>query len=354
MFKLIVKEIIDNKIVIAVLLVVSFALAVFGMFWFAQKDIIFQTVDIVRAYGFSEKVFVFEGFFSSDKQIDEDISKIEKLECVNCIDSVDYSRDYNLLVPSDVEYSNGYGFYLYKIPDEKIYNPYRMIAGRMPEKANEIMISSNFSLKCGEVLKNYRVNYKDYDTNNLCISDQSISEITVVGIFDLNNQIPFNPGWTFKGDYDGSFGGSLKDRSGYAFFVDIIDSEGNHVEPLSNCKRFIVTPNVGFSTTEVIDCINESTGIQAYDLDSYTQYVKNFNSEEVMTFRSTTLILAVILLTVNVSYGVMNLSVNKRKLSVYYICGLPWIKTVFAEITAGYFENIYRKWKNRGNKFVSK
>jgi hypothetical protein len=328
MIKLVYKEYSENILKILILFCVSFALAFIGMFWFAQKRIIYQTVDIYKAYGLSGKVVAFEGEFASNDRVTEDISLIKNLECVEKLENVNIYRDYNVIDSKTDDSSREYGLYLYKLPDDIKYNPYHMIDGRMPEKPNEIMVSSNVNINCGEILKDYIYLYRDNETDNVFKSDVRVPAVTVVGVFDLNNQMPFRFGWTFKGDYDGSRGSSLNDDCGYAFCLDITDSEGEKLESYTTCLSFVVTPKEGFTTSELINQIYSVTGLTAYDLDSYTKLVEEVNEEQLMMFRSVSLILVVILLTLNVSYGVISLSINKRKLSIYYIHGLSWFDTV--------------------------
>lgn len=328
MRNLIAIELFENKLKIFILFSVSFLLAVAGMFWFAQREIIYQTVDIFKAYGLTNKVVVFEGAFASNESVAADANAISSLKSVDIVEPVNYQRDYNCLDPKEYDYTNNYGFYLYKLPSDIKYNPFKMIEGRLPKSPNEIMVSSNLSLRCGDKLYDYATDYRDIETGLLKQSEHTVPVVTVVGIFDLNNQMPFNPGWTFKGDYDGSWDGTLGNDVGYAFCLDIIDSLGNQAESDTTCLNLIITPKEGCSTSDVVNEIYDATGLTAFNLDSYTKYVEDFNSETLMTFRSISLILATILITVNVSYGVISLSINKRKMAIYYIHGLSWAKTV--------------------------
>ena len=299
-----------------------------GMFWFAQKKIIDQTFDIFNAYGLSDKVIIFENTFSSNEQVTEDVGKLLELDSVADVDAYNLDRDYNLVGSTDLSKKDSFGLYLYKLPDNIRKNPYRMIEGRLPEEPNEIMVSSNIRIPCGDQISNLYSRKINEKTQMVETSELPLPELTVVGVFDLNNQIPFKPGWTFQGEYDGTYGGGLSDDFGYAFCTDIIDSENNILKSYFPCLNLIVTPKDGISTAEVINEVYDVLGMTAYDLDSYTKYIDDFNVIQLMTLRSITLIFLVVLIAVNISYGVISLSINKKKMAIYYIHGFSWLRTV--------------------------
>ncbi len=330
-FRFVIKEYSENIIKLIILFFVSFALSVAGMLWFAQREIIYQTVDIFKAYGLSDKVLINESVFSDRNKIVEDLSLINNCNSVDNAVAENYYRDYNGLDASpDHKNDKRFWFYLYKLPSNISFNPYRMVKGRLPDKPNEIMISSNIvGLDIGDELHDY-VYYVHDSEDKFSISENLVSSVKVVGIFDMNNQMPFNPGWTFQGDFstfENEDGSPIHDM-GYAFAVDIVDSKGHIVESDSPCLNIIINVKNGYSTSDVINEIYEKNGLIAYDLTTYKKSVEEYNAEDLMTFRSISLILVVILLTVNVAYGVIGLSVNRKKLSIYYIHGLPWFKAV--------------------------
>ena len=299
-----------------------------GMFWFAQIKIINQTFDIFKAYGLSQKLIIFENTFTTDEQVVDDIKQLTDLNSIEKVEPCVYDRDYNLLGSADLSSDDSYGFYLYKLPNDILYNPYRMMSGRLPEKPNEIMVSSNLNLVCGDQVKDLYSRSINGKTQMLEVSDTTVPTLTVVGVFDLNNQIPFKPGWTFIGEYDGTFGGGLSDKFGYAFCTDIMDSDNKAIKSYYPCLNLIVSPKDGVSTSDVIREVKEKYGMTAYDLNSYTKYIEDFNVVQMMLLRSITWIFIVVLITVNISYGVISLSINKKKMAIYYIHGFSWVRTV--------------------------
>ncbi len=328
MNRLILKEYSENKIKIIILFCISIILAMAGMFWFAQKKIIDQTFDIFKAYGLSDKLIVFENDFSSDEQVADDVNRLCDLDSVAEVEAYSLDRHYNVLGTADLVGKDSFGFYLYKLPNDIRDNPYRMIYGRLPEKPNEIMVSSNLKVSCGDKISDFY--YRGFNEEQQIFekSDTTLQELTVVGVFDLNNQMPFKPGWTFKGEYDGTYSGGLSDDFGYAFCLDVIDVENNVVKPYFPCLNLIVTPKEGVSTSTVINDVYEEFGMTAYDLNTYTKYIEDFNVIPLLVLRSITWIFLVVLVTVNISYGVISLSINKKKMAIYYIHGFSWLRTV--------------------------
>ena len=328
MYRLILKEYSENIVKIVILFFISIVLAIAGMFWFAQKCIIDQTFRIFEAYGLTDKLIVFENVFTSEEQVTEDINEILELQSVADVKAYNFDRDYNLLGTIDLNSPDSCGLYLYKLPNDIHNNPYSMVDGRLPNEPNEIMVSSNLNLACGDQVNDLYSRYINGETQILELSDNAVPPLTVVGIFDLNNQIPFKPGWTFKGEYDGAFSGSLSDNIGYAFCMDIIDSDNKLVKSYFPSHNLIVTPEAGVSTEEVINDIRDNLGMTAYNLNSYSKYIEDYNIVQMMVLRSITWIFIVVLITVNISYGVISLSINKKKMGIYYIHGLSWIRTV--------------------------
>ena len=328
MNRLVLKEYSENKIKIIILFCISIVLAMAGMFWFAQIKIINQSFDIFRAYGLSDKLIIIENDFSSDEQVEEDVKRLSNLDSVAEVEAYNFDRTYNILGTYDLIGEDSFGFYLYKLPDDICDNPYRMIEGRLPEKPNEIMVSSNLNVSCGDKLPD--LYYRGFNEKQQILetSDTTIQDLTVVGVFDLNNQMPFKPGWTFKGEYDGTYGGGLSDNLGYAFCIDVIDSDNNVVRPYFPCLNLIVTPKEGVSTSTVINDVYEKFGMTAYDLSSYAKYIEDFNVIPLLVLRSITWIFLVVLITVNISYGVISLSINKKKMAIYYIHGFSWLRTI--------------------------
>ena len=329
MNRLILKEYSENKIKIIILFCISIILAMAGMFWFAQKKIIDQTYEIFKSYGLSDKLIIFEDDFSSFEQVDDDINRISDLKNVSEVKAYTLNKNYNVIGTADLIGMDIFGFYLYKLPEDIHDNPYRMVDGRLPERPNEIMVSSNMKVSCGDKVSDMYSRMFNEEQQILEMSDTTIPELTVVGIFDLNNQMPFKPGWTFKGEYDGTYSGGLSDNFGYAFCIDVIDSDNNVVKPYFPCLNLIVTPKEGVSASAVINDIYEEFGMTAYDLNSYTNFIEDFNVIPLLVLRSITWIFLVVLVAVNISYGVISLSINKRKMAIYYIHGFSWLRTVF-------------------------
>jgi hypothetical protein len=322
LLRLIGKEYTENIGKLVILVILSACLTIGGLFWFIQRDLIYGSVDIFRASGFEDKVIVYNGQFDPVEDLYQRIQSINSLDSVGSVDFCDYSNIYNMINEVDYEYS----FEIMKMPRLK-FNPYKMISGEAPRQENEIMISSNIKgLQCGDKLYNYRAsNYdgKDY-------TEVMIPCVTVTGVFDINSLMPLAQDKTLLG-YDSM--SSSEDpttayRYGYAFFMDLTDSDNKLLEPTWISHDFVVIPAAGYSTSDVVRELNTQMGIIGYDLTGYKKYAEISHEDDLLKFQTITIVLAVIMITMNVSYCIINLSMRRYEMAIYYVHGLPWKRTV--------------------------
>lgn len=340
-FRLVLKEYSENILKCFILALVSMVVTITCMFWFVQRDIVYGAVDNFKAYGLSDKVLVFANVFSSNDSLQSELESIKKLDSVGNADYCYYKADaFNFLdtripVPNEGCYNV---INLKKIPVLKS-NPYKMIAGRMPEKENEIAISSNVKYLTPERVR-YSVGDKLYNMQSYvefgkAAKAATIPEVTIVGIFDIENLLPLSQ-TSFSEETSGE--GSLEgyewtdEMYGYAFFIDIKDSEGNSIKypfsSLSNPTEFIIEPAEGYTTNDVVRELGSDLGITGYDLKGYIKYTEEYHEEELMGYRALSISIIVILLTVNVSYCLINMSIRRREMSLYYVHGYPWHRVV--------------------------
>ena len=69
-------------------------------------------------------------------------------------------------------------------------------------------------------------------------------------------------------------------------------------------------------------------GIIGYDLTGYKKYAEISHEDDLLKFQTITIVLAVIMITMNVSYCIINLSMRRYEMALYYVHGLPWKRTV--------------------------
>ena len=340
-FRLIFKEYSENILKCFILTLVSLIVTISCMFWFVQRDIVYGAVDNFKAYGLSDKVLVFANIFSSNDLLQSELDNIRKLDSVGNADYCYYKIDtFNTLdtripVP-DTGYWNCIS--LKRIPILRS-NPYKMIAGRMPEKENEIAISSNVKYLTPERVR-YSVgdklyNMQSYEEFGKEGKTVTIPEVTIVGIFDIENLLPLSQ-TSFSEDLSGEKpleGYEWTDEMyGYAFFIDIKDSDGNSIKyafsDVSNPPEYIIEPAKGYTVNDVVRELGSDMGITGYDLKGYIKYTEEYHEEELMGYKALSISIIVILLTVNVSYCLINMSIRRREMSLYYIHGYPWHRVV--------------------------
>jgi len=355
--KLLVKDYSENITKIVMLFLISTLITVVGLFWFAQFSYISGSLNVFEYYGLEDKVLIYSDNYQNELSEEElDYLYSGEIKSVGTIERCQYSTQYNAIYREN--YSNW--THLYIIPELK-ENPYRMIAGSVPVNENEIMISSNIpNLKCGDTYDFYYdkkradVIWEDYITGidpeligNMNSSEfveaytkysQDLYEVkkvsvTVVGVFDINSPFPLHGELAFP-DYDNSlYGNSTRNDGsprdmGYAFFSSIVDEDGSNIQSLFN-GDILITPKEGYSTKDVIAELNQKIGtVEAYDYEKYRTKIEVDRAEDIELFRSISISLIVVLITMNVSYCLINLAINKQKLAIYYIAGLPWKNVV--------------------------
>ena len=308
-----------------ILILVSIVVTITGLFWLAQRDLIYGSVDIFRAYGLEGKVLVYGSAFSEEESVIKMETDIESLSCVADAYYCDYYGVFNYL-EENINEGSTYWFELYKQP-VMINNPYRMIEGRAPEKYNEMMISSNVrGIKVGDHLKNYECSYFGNPEGN-----QHIEDVLVTGIFDLNNPMPLDLYHTFQGDFESKSDNDEEtlQKWGTAFFVSIKDENGEEIRPDTLRPAVIAEPAKGYNASDVVRELSQKLGIEsAYDITKFTKHAEATHEDELLLFRTITLVLSVVLLTVNFSYCFIGLYIKKRELAVYHVFGMPWRSTV--------------------------
>lgn len=304
---------------ILILTLVSIVVTVTGLFWFAQRDLIYGSIDVYKAYGLDGKVLVYGSSFAEHEYIQELENRIKDLSSVKDVYYCDYLGVYNYL--EEINDTDGYWFELYKTP-QLLFNPYRMKEGNAPTKANEIMISSNVKgIHVGDELHDYTIPVFGSERKIV------IKSITVTGIFELNNPLPLDLNSTFQGDYETKVENppEVLEKWGTAFFVNLVDENNKEVIRDHFSTAFIVTPADGHTDSDVIRELGQRVGEEnAYNISRFKRYVEESHEDEMLLFRVSTLVLLVILFTVNVSYCFISLFIRKRDLAVYHVFGLPW------------------------------
>ena len=328
LFRLILVEYKENIGKAIILIAVSTILSITGLFWFAQRDLVYGAVDIFKSYCLNGKVLVYESALTEDSAIAESVNSYKESASVGSVEICDYYGIYSCLWDYDNSNSDGdyYAFDLFKMPNIK-NNPYKMINGRAPSEPNEIMVSSNIrGISVGDHLSNYVV---DDPTNQNGI--RYIKDVVVTGVFDLNNPLPLDLNMTFQGEYDSYRDNSTEvlQKTGFAFFVSLTDETGEEIQPWQLGHAIIITPAAGYKDSDVVRTLSREFGVEnAYDLKRFTKYAENSHEDDMLLFRTLSLVLSVVLLTVNISYCFISLFIKKKELAIYHVLGMPWKLTV--------------------------
>jgi len=325
MNKLILVEIRENIYKLAILFLVSVVITILGLFWFAQRKLIYSAVDIFKAYGLEDSVLVYypsDDYATYDTLLSEVPGVMEFQKC-EYHDIFNNLWDENNRESSDGEY---YWFELYKLPELE-FNPYVMVEGRVPCAANEIMIASNVKgIHVGDHICNYAVASKSQSNNCTYIKD-----IVVTGLFELNNPKPLEAFWTFQGVFQTFEENSIEiqQMTGSAFFYQLIDESGESIHELYREKIVIVRPQEGVTTDTLVRTIKSKTGIEkVFDYQRYKQYIENVHEDDLLLFRTLSVAVTVILLMMIISYSLISLFVGKQRLALYYAYGLTWKKAI--------------------------
>lgn len=327
LLKLVLIEYKENIGKAIILIAVSTIVTITGLFWLAQRGLVYGSVDIFRAYGLSGKVLVYNGIFVNDEDMIQLERDIESLPCAGEVDNCGFYGIYTNVCEYMDEYpdDNYYSFDIFMMPVVNS-NPYRMVEGRAPFAPNEIMISSNIrGIGVGDYLHDYC--YTDRGASKVI----KIDDVLVTGIFELNNPLPLDLNKSFYGEYEMYSDNSPEtlQKTGFAFCTSIIDENGNEIKPSHLGHAVMISPAEGFSDADVVRSLSQELGIDsAYDITRFTQYAEEYHEDELLLFRTMTLVLSVVLLTVNIAYCFIGLFIKKRELAVYHVFGMPWKTTV--------------------------
>ncbi len=345
LLRLVFKEFSENKLKAIVLFFVAMAITITGLFWFAQRKMIYSSVDVFRAYGLEDSVIVFDDIFAQESELYARLNSIKGLDAVGQAEFCEYADyQYNLLLDETIyeENSKGNSFDLIKMPKLN-YNPYTMVEGRPPENDNEIMISSNIKKISSEAI-NVQIGS---ELHNMVVEDYIDGEIRrtiiptvrITGIFDLSNPMPLSASKTFQADDWSTEGTSdwVNEMYGYAFFTDIKDSEGNSLSAGHLSNTYMIVPADGYDTADVVKALYDRLGLTGYDLSGYTKYAESCHADDLMRFRALTILLSTIIVTMNISYCFINLSIKRKVMGIYYVFGFPWKRTVAMNAFINYF-----------------
>ena len=277
----------------------------------------YMQLDIYRAYKYDRAVTLFSDY-SGDKDAAE--KTLKNISMLDCVSKVQYADS----ITSNSFDDNGKNevFIIY-LPRDLAFNPWKVVAGRMPspDAKNEICLSSNF-MPYYEVGDTINVNLFWGDSYVNGETDNCILEIT--GFFDVNSYMPNN-----KGSFNYEISTWSELPVGYAFTYDIYTEDNVLTIPNPDYSQLIIYPEDGYSMEEVKEKACIVTGLStAYTYSDYKEYCyqKNkTNNAAINLFFGANFIISI---AVMCSYTIIQLSINRKQLLIYYLNGCTWKKSV--------------------------
>ena len=291
-----------------------------------------QRLNVYRSYGYDRGLLFYTGntwemldIIGSGRQNGIDYKEVSRkkadnlLDKVNAFESVD-NAFYTSSSTSVLINDGKNGIYLLELPLSG-NNPWMLTKGRMPsvDSPNEICISSNFEnkYKVGDIIsfEIYYGTYKEPENCTLCIT----------GFFDDNAYMPVDVGTTFKYEISTWEG----DTIAYAVSSNIITDNNTKVVFNKDYDHIFVVPETGCDMEQLKTQLSKLTSRgKIYDYDDYKKECYNDNkdvNDMIMVFFISTIVLLISVLS---SYTIIQTSINKNEILIYYVNGCTWKKAV--------------------------
>lgn len=292
------------------LVILSAIICSLGLFCVNHIYSTLNCLEVYRAYGLDEGVLYQSGnLFNSQDQNKEVIEKIQHLEGVREIRPLESITQVMALNGDD-------GIYLMNVTPEVRFFPWKIVKGRMisRDSSNEICLTSNFVEKydIGDVLDVILVG-----------EEESKGKLTVVGFFDIDSYMPNDMG-SFRYEVNSW------DNNGvaYAFTCNLTDVFGEKII-FGSDQYIFVKPKTGYDINKLKkEIISVSDGGVVWDYSDYKDVVYNRNKDTNDLINLIFLASFVFLVAVLSAFTLIQISVNKNQLLVYYVNGCTWSKAV--------------------------
>lgn len=292
-----------------------------------------QRLDVYRYYGL-DKGILYNMNYGMDKYniTDEEAENIRKtMLSMEEIEHVEYlSETSSVLLREEIKNS-----YIYTIPfkADTISFPWKIIKGNIPRNKNEICVSSNFigRYNVGDdivVTVNYFTALSPSGTDSGVYgkeSRQSKACFTITGFFDENAYMPPSEECSFSYDLS-SWNDS---NTAYAFAIELTSDDGKKIEFLSNYNYLYILPKKHADIKNLANMLPKVIkGGTAYDFNHYVEFC--YNDNRAVNDMCNIFLLSTIVLTMSVliSYTVIQLSIFKRDMIIYYLEGCTWKRAV--------------------------
>ena len=299
-------------------LVLYAAVTVLGIFCISSYYVsAFQGVKAYKAYGLDESLVYSPMYSMADyiridtgksKEPEELLDRINHLDCVSGAEYETYTYG-NVLVNRERSVE-GNPFYLTaeQLPMDLKGFPWRIVKGRAPDPGapEEICISSNYIGRCniGDTLV----------MNNVRNPDEEY-RFKVSGFFDINSRALF--GDSYFCEIESSLGAYA---NAFTYSVIVPDNAGG------NRDFMIVHPADGYTVSDIKPQVLKVAGRgTAYTYEDYRDMLYDADSDNAVVFKAVAIASAIVTLELLIAYTLIQLSLRKNELVIYYLNGGAWL-----------------------------
>lgn len=320
------KYIKDNFLKTVFLFFLSSVLCSLGLFCVNHYIGFYHRLDVYRYYGLDKGILYTPEYGTnifdvSDERAEEVLDKINSLDGVR---NADYLYWTSSLIVEDV--SSGHvssSIDVIPLSDCEQSLPWKIIKGKEPQSTNELLVTSNFMglYDVGDEIK-----CKIYGSDSKGNSIFEAGDFIIVGFFDEDSYMPPTDEYTFR-DAIGLITGVTP--FAYAFAKQVKADNGNLVffDKYYDCIN--VTPrsysDIEKLKKEIPEIIGRGT---AYDFNHYVDLCYNDNKVVNDMVNVFFVAMAVLTISVLVSYTIIQLSVFKRDMVVYFLEGCTWKRAI--------------------------
>lgn len=282
-----------------------------------------QRLNVYRYYGLDKEILYTPGYGIHSLDVTDERAG-EILEQINLLDEVERAeylyRSTSVFLDdmsSDYERYKRPGMYVIPLCESEKEFPWEIIKGEVPEETNELLISSNFMglYDVGDEIT-FRINA----VNSKGELNRSEGVFKITGFFDEDSYMPPTNESSFRSEL-ADFGGV----TAYAFAKRIDAYDGTQISFRPSYDHIKVTPRNYFDIAKLKNTIPEIIGRgEAYDFSHYVELCYNDNKDMNDMINVLFVAMAVLTLSVLVSYTIIQLSVLRKEMVVYYLEGSTW------------------------------
>ena len=319
------KYIKDNFLKTVFLFFLSSILCSLGLFCVNHYIGLNHRLDVYRYYGLDKGLLYTPGygmgiFDVTDERAEEVLKRINSLDEV---EQAEYLFWTSSVVIDDISLGNARSnLDVIPLSNSEQELPWRIIQGDVPKDANELLITSNFRglYNVGDVL-NCRVYGRDSEGERI----KSEGTFIIVGFFDEDSYMPPTDEYTFRDmitcteglPYACAFAKSVMlDDGTFIYFRKNYDYINISLKSSSDIEKL---------KKEIPEIIGRGT---AYDFNHYVDLCYNDNKDVNDMVNVFFVAMAVLTISVLVSYTIIQLSIFKRDMVVYFLEGCTWKRAV--------------------------